>query len=67
MSHFGEEQLQFFETWLKIVFDEAVHVSPEGGAWGGSDYKMGCFRIMMLAQSKCCPSLCLDALDPYSA
>ena len=35
MSRFGEEQLQFFETWLKIVFDEAVHVSPEGGAWGG--------------------------------
>ena len=57
MSHFGEEQLQFFETWLKIVFDEAVHVSPEGGAWGGSDSKMGCFRIMMLAQCVC-PLVC---------
>ncbi|CAK9113668.1 Beta-carotene isomerase D27 [Durusdinium trenchii] len=28
----SQEQWQFFETWLKFVFDEAVHVAPGGGA-----------------------------------
>eukprot|EP00913_Durusdinium_trenchii_P031745 g29730.t1 len=30
----SQEQWQFFETWLKFVFDEAVHVAPGGGPSG---------------------------------
>ena len=29
MKHLSQrkEQLQFFETWLRVVFDEAIHVA----------------------------------------